>query len=78
MDVLEIVTGFLVGGMIVTQTFDLSESGHSWLNREALALPFGIVLHPGWIFGARTDQAHVALHDIPQLRQLGETQAIQD
>lgn len=57
---------------------DLSPPGDAGLDLVATALELGI---PGQVFGqqwAGTDEAHITLEDVPELRQLVETTGAQE
>ena len=63
----ELYAGF--EGRIFARRY-LPESGHARHHFEAPFMPRPVLLHVFEGVGARADQAHVALEDVPELRQL--------
>ena len=47
----------------------LPQSGYARRHFEALFMPRAVLFHVFKRMGARADQAHVALEDVPELRQ---------
>ena len=66
-DVLQIVSGFILGGVLIPQTVNLREPGNPWFRFKPLAMPIGVVPSAIETFRARPDQAHLTAQDIEQL-----------
>ena len=51
---------------------ELGEPGDARPDRENRVVRLPMLLDEAWIFGARSDKAHLALENVPELRQLVE------
>ena len=68
-DILQIEMRLFFRGMLIPKPVNLSEARDAGKNLQSLSLPLRVIFNPFGRFGARTDQRHIAVQHVPQLRQ---------
>src|SRR5215472_2540991 len=71
-NVLQIESGFLFRGMLLTKAMDLGESRYTAVNLQPLSLPVRVVFGSLSGLRSRTNERHVPAQDVPELGQLGQ------
>ena len=75
--VLQIVPGFVLGGVLLAQAVHLGQPGHPRLYREPLLLPGGILVGALRPFRSWSHQTHFPPQHIPKLRKFGDAEPAQ-
>ncbi len=74
---MQVVSSLILGGMLMSETVNLRQSGNARFRDEPLAMPIGVMPSSLDAFRAGSDQAHLAAQDIEQLGQFRDAEFLQ-